>query len=435
MKLGASLCLLSSLAAAANPLPLPMRVEKLDNGFTVALVRLGPSGTVGIYTLVRVGSRNEVEPGHTGFAHLFEHIMFRGTKRFPAAVQQELIQRLGYDDNAWTSEDNTVYTPFGPGAGLARILEREADRMRNLEYSRDDFKTETKAVLGEYNKSYSDPSMKMEELLLEKAFSRHTYRHSVIGFLEDIKKMPLRYDYSLRFFRKYYVPDNCILFVVGDFDEEAVLAQVRALYGPWKGKVHTPKIPDEPPPADEQRVTLPWPNPTQVRIMIGYRTPSGYRESATQTLLSGYLFGPVSRLHKDLVLDRQLVERIEPWFEPHRDARLFHFVIALKRDDAADAVLAALDAEVERLRSGTVDERLFADVQSNLRTGLLLGLDTPARVGEALAWHASPRGDPDGLGRHVEALGALSPTDLAAFARDHLVKTGRTIVTLAPRAP
>ena len=90
---------------------------------------------------------------------------------------------------------------------------------------------------------------------------------------------------------------------------------------------------------------------------------------------------------------------------------------------------------VEALRNGTVDEKLFSDVQSNLKTGLLLGLDTPAKIGEALASYASARGDPDGLSRHVEALGVATPADLAAFARDHLARIGRTIVTLKPRAP
>jgi len=434
MRRAALLALALSASAGASPLPFPIRVETLDNGFRVAMVNLGSGGTVALYTLVRVGSRNEVEPGHTGFAHLFEHIMFRGTERFPADVQRELIQRLGYDDNAWTSEDNTVYTPYGPTAGLARILEREADRMRHLKYSRSVFQTETKAVLGEYNKSYSDPSLKMLELLLKTAFSRHTYRHTVIGFLSDIKRMPQYYDYSLKFHQRYYTPDNCILFVVGDFDEEAVLSQARALYGPWKGTVHRPKFPEEPPARAEKRVTLDWQNPTQVRIMVGYRTPSGYRESAIQTILGDYLLGPISRLHEDLVLDWQVVERMDVWFQPHRDPRLFNFVIVLKRDDVTDAVLAAVDAQVERLRAGDVDEQLFRDVQSHVRTGTLLRLQTPAQIAGSLAWHASSAGHPDGLGRHLEAIQAVQPGDLVKFAHEHLQKNGRTIVTLQPRA-
>src|SRR5207253_9081207 len=176
--------------------------------------------------LMRVGSRNEVEKGRSGYAHFFEHMMFRGTKQHPAEEYNQTVTRLGLNTNAFTSEDMTVYHLYGPAKALPTIIEYEADRFQNLDYDEAQFKTEAGAILGEYAKSASDPEEKLTEVMQNTAFSRHSYKHTTIGFLQDIQAMPSGFAYSREFFRRYYTPDNATVVVVGDFDKADTLAQL-----------------------------------------------------------------------------------------------------------------------------------------------------------------------------------------------------------------
>src|SRR3954468_265275 len=153
LALCALLVTVGAAGSRAGTFPYPIQPETLPNGLRVVFVPMDSPGLFAYFTLVRVGSRDEVEPGHTGFAHFFEHMMFRGTKRFPAEAQQQLVQRLGLDSNAFTWDDETVYYYSGPNQALAEVIELEADRFQHLEYDVEAFRTEAKAVLGEYNKN------------------------------------------------------------------------------------------------------------------------------------------------------------------------------------------------------------------------------------------------------------------------------------------
>lgn len=418
--------------SAAPVLPYQMRVVRLGNGLRLALVKFPSPGIVAYFTLVRAGAREEVEAGHTGFAHLFEHMMFRGSRKYPGDAADALMQRIGYDDNAWTNDDETVYTLYGPSRGLAEAMDREADRFQRLEYSKETFQTETRAVLGEYNKDAADPRFKMEEAFLEAVFARHTYGHTVIGYKRDIEAMTDKYDYSKKFLARYYRPDRCIVFVVGDFDAERVIADAKRLYGGWRGRSRAAKIAAEPPQKKEKELTVDWPTATQTRFMIGWRTSEGYDRAAAQELLSSYLFGPTSKLHKDLVLDRQIVEPIESWYFPHRDPRLFWFVATFKAPEKMADARAAIDAAIDELRAGRVDEKLLADVKSNYRYEALTKLQTPSDLASALARGASPMGDPDGLERLLRAASRVGARDVADFAKAHFSHDSRTVLVLRP---
>jgi zinc protease len=146
---------------------------------------------------VQTGSRNEVEPGHTGFAHLFEHLMFRGTEKYPPEKYEEVLKHAGAASNAFTTDDFTAYHTTFSKEDLEAILMMEADRFQHLKYGEPQFKTESLAVLGEYNKNSADPANKLFEVLQDTAYDRHTYKHTTMGFLKDIQDMPNQYDYSL----------------------------------------------------------------------------------------------------------------------------------------------------------------------------------------------------------------------------------------------
>ena len=183
---------------------------------------------------MRTGSRNEVEPGKSGFAHFFEHMMFRGTENYSPDAYNAVIKEMGADSNAFTSDDLTVYHILAGKAALPKIVEIEADRFQHLQYEEPDFQKEARAVLGEYNKNASNPIEKMVETLYDNAFTTHTYKHTTMGFLKDIENMPNELAYSRQFFDRYYRPDNVVILVVGDADPETVFKLVEKRYGGWK---------------------------------------------------------------------------------------------------------------------------------------------------------------------------------------------------------
>ncbi len=204
--------------AQVKTFPFAYTQQDLPNGLRLVTIPTDSPNLVTIYIVVQTGSRNEVEPGKSGFAHLFEHMMFRGTAKYPPEKYNQILQRAGAASNAFTSDDLTAfYTTFSK-EDLAEILAMEADRFQTLKYSPEYFKTETGAVLGEYNKNSSDPEEKLDEVLHDTAFDRHTYKHTTMGFLKDVQDMPNQYDYSLKFFDRYYRPEYTTIVVAGDVD-------------------------------------------------------------------------------------------------------------------------------------------------------------------------------------------------------------------------
>ena len=184
----------------------PIQKAVLENGLTVYSVPFDSPGIIAYYTVVRTGSRNEVEPGLSGFAHFFEHMMFRGTESYPQEKYNDVLKSLGADSNAFTSDDLTCYHMTIPATALATAVEIEADRFQNLKYDEPSFQKEARAVLGEYNKSASSPFLKLNETMQDTAYTTHTYKHTTIGFLADIRNMPNQYAYSKVFFDRWYRP-------------------------------------------------------------------------------------------------------------------------------------------------------------------------------------------------------------------------------------
>jgi zinc protease len=434
-------CLLPSLASAApakkstKAFPFPSETHKLPNGLKVVFVPYDSPGLVAYYTLVRVGSRNEAEAGRSGYAHFFEHMMFRGTKKYPQEKYNSIVTNAGLNTNAFTSEDETVYHLFGPSVALPTIIEVEGDRFRNLDYSEAQFKTEAGAILGEYVKSASNPEQKMVETLLETAYAAHTYRHSVIGYLEDIKNMPGGFNYSREFFRRYYTPDNCTVVVVGDFDKKAALPLIEKAYGGWTGKLDPVTIPVEPTQTQAKRAHVDWAAPTLPRVWLSWHAPSttDLKMAAVQSVLNGYLFGPVSALHQDLVMGRQLVDSMEPVYENHRDPWLFGVLARAKDPKTLETVEKRILEETALLASGKVDAKRLAAVRSNLKYGAILGLTTADHVAVALARSMSPTADPDFINKLFAEIDKLQPKDLVGFAKKYLADVNRTTVTLVSK--
>ena len=214
--------------------PFPVSVFQLDNGLTVVSVEYDSPGIVAYYTVVRAGSRNEVETGFSGYAHFFEHMMFRGTEKYPTDAYNDVVKRLGADSNAFTTDDWTTYHTVASADALETIMDLESDRFLNLSYSVDDYRTEAGAILGEYNLNFSSPVSLLREKLRDLAFTAHPYEHTTIGLLEDIKAMPGHYDYSVEFYDRYYRPNNAFIVVVGDFEQVELERLATQYYGAWE---------------------------------------------------------------------------------------------------------------------------------------------------------------------------------------------------------
>jgi len=423
----------------------PPTVDHLPNGLTVVTVPAESPGIVAYYTLMRVGSRDEIEAGHSGYAHLFEHMMFRGTEEVPQEEYERRIQSYGADNNAYTTRDFTLYTVTTPVASLADVVALEADRFQHLSYDDDAYRTETGAVAGEYAKNASNPFMRMWETLSEMAFTRHTYGHTTMGYLRDVCAMPGEAAYSREFFQRFYTPDNATIIVAGDVDHDRVLELVRAQYGSWRGHRARTRVRSEPEPRRGARRDLTWTGTTPPRLFIGYRVPAfegggsarsrarSMRQTAALQVVHGLVFGDSSPLHRRLVVDEQKVLELSSWADEfNRDPGLFVVSSTLKPGTGFDEVIAPAQAALDAVAGGEVDAARLDAVRSHIRYSMLMGLDTPSKMADRVAQMIAVGGDPEALDRYLDALAHVSAEDVQHAARDFLTERRRFVVTLSP---
>ena len=435
-KSGAAKAAVNKAATKPGPFvafPYPVEQHTLKNGLRVAFVSFDSPGLVAFYTLVRVGSRNEPEKGRSGYAHFFEHMMFRGTKAHPAEEYAGTISRLGLSENAYTSDDMTVYHLYGSARSLPTVIEYEADRFANLDYSEQAFRTEAGAILGEYSTHASNPDLKLDEALQALAYNKHTYKHTTLGFLEDIQAMPDGYAYSREFFHRYYTPDDATIIVAGDFDRERALAEIEKAWGSWKGKAKPAAVPAEPPQTKAKRAHVDWPRPTLPRLWISWHVPAAgdLKAAAAETLLDEYLFGEASALHQDLILDRQLCESFEGNWGYQRDPGLFGFAAEVKKAaDEAEVERTAI-AAVREAAAGKIDRARLEGVRSRLKYSAALRLDTADKAANWLARMTAVNGDLNYGNKLYAQIDKISAAEVAAYAKRWLTPNNQTTVDLS----
>ncbi|MFK7984433.1 MAG: M16 family metallopeptidase [Sandaracinaceae bacterium] len=427
-------------------------VSRLDNGLTVVSVATDAPGIVAYYTLVRVGARDEVEQGHSGYAHLFEHMMFRGTEQIPQEDYEARLQSFGADNNAYTTQDFTLYTVTAPETALAQIVEIEADRFQHLSYDEDAYRTETGAVRGEYDTHASSPFQGMWEALSEMAFSRHTYGHTTLGYLRDIDAMPEEVDYSRAFFRRYYTPDNTTIIAAGDVDHAALVELVTARYGSWEGRRERPRIPTEPAPREGARRHIDWTSPAAPRVLVGWRTPAfqsgrtavqrarSLRETAALRVVHGLVFSDSSPFYQEQVVEERRLLELGSWAgDLAQDPHLFIAMATLaESDEPATALSETLDSmqgAIDRLGRGEVTPARVEAVKSHVRYAMLGGLSTPSNVANLVAQFVAVGGEVSALDAYLSALADVTVEDVASVARRYLNADRRFAVTLAQTAP
>ena len=418
---------------SADVFPFPVSVFELDNGLKVVSVEYDSPGIVAYYTVVRTGSRNEVEPGFSGYAHFFEHMMFRGTEKYPTDAYNAIIKQMGADSNAFTTDDWTAYHIVASADALETIIDIESDRFLNLQYSEDDFRTEAGAILGEYNLNFSNPVALLREKLHGRAFMFHPYKHTTIGLLADIEDMPDHYDYSRQFYDRYYRPNNSVIVVVGDVDAGELERLVTQYYGGWQPGDFEPMIPVEPPQTRERTDDVTWPNPTLPFIMLGYHAP-GFSDQTIDMpaldVLSQLLFAETSPLFQKLYLEEQVVDVLSGGAVDHRDGPLFTIIARVTDPGRVEYVRDAIIEEIDRMKSEMVDAVVLADTKSHMRYQFAMGLDNPAAVAETLAHYLQLTTDPETVNRVYRLYDDVSPEDIQNIATTYFPATNRTVVTL-----
>jgi zinc protease len=425
--------------AAASPafkLP-PIEQLTLENGMKVALLRDSSSPVVAIQVWYRAGSKDEPRD-RRGSAHMFEHMMFRGTERVRPEGHARFIASLGGEYNAQTTEDATFYKDLVPSAYLDFVVGLEAERMRHLLFRDEVIATEREVVKEEIRRQLGDPVVRGLLRFLAIAYRQHPYGWTAAGTIEDLDRTTAA---DLRgFYDAYYQPSNALLVVVGD----TTLAEVRAA-----AEKHFGSIPGAPPPPRPARVAVEPPQtelrrqvlePSQIGIVYtGYQLPPGGHADIPALQVASVLLGAGESARL-----RQRIRAVDPArkrplgidaavpFLVREDPGVFLTIGVYREAEDGEAVEAAMLDEVSRLakKPPAVDEVRRAKQQ--ILASFVFGMDSPVGLAEQLGQAWILTGDPGSLAGELDAIDKVTPADVARVAATHLVPARATVVVVPP---
>ena len=426
---------LPAMAQGGNKIfPYKYSIDDLPNGLRLITVPTDYPNLVSLYIVVQTGSRNEVESGKSGFAHLFEHLMFRGTEKYSAEAYNEVFKNAGADTNAYTSDDRTVYHATFSKEDLDQIMMVEADRFQNLKVPEELFKTETRAVLGEYNKNATNPINKLFEVLRDTAYQSHTYKHTTMGFLRDVENMPNQYDYSLEFFRRYYRPEYTTIIITGDVKRDDALAMTKKYWSAWTRGEYKPQIPREAEQAKEMTAHIDWPSPTLPWVAVAYKGPAytdEQKDMPSMDLISNLGFSQNSELYQRLVIREQKVDALFASFEDHLDPYLLTVMARVKDPKDINYVRQEIIKTFDSFKTTKVSKEKLEAVKSNLKYSFALAMDNSQAIASTLAPYVSLRRTPETINKLFDVYASITPEDIQQMAGKYFVEKQRTIVTLS----
>jgi zinc protease len=420
--------------AGRDILPFEATETTLANGLKVIVVPTGLPNLVSLQIPVQTGSRNEIEAGKTGFAHFFEHMMFRGTQKYPPAAYEAIITKAGARQNAYTTDDYTNYHVTFAKEDLEQILEIEADRFQNLDYPEEAFRTEARAVLGEYNKNFANPIQKLFEVQRDAAYTTHTYKHTTMGFIADIEAMPDQMAYAQEFFRRWYRPEYTTVIVAGDVEPKQVLPLVEKYWGGWERGDYTAEVPAEPAPKGPVYAHVDWTSETLPWVTVAFHGPAfseSEKDAAALELALELAFGETSPLYQQLVVEEQKVDQFGSIGSSDKDPGLASVLARVK--DPADALYVRdrVLATFESMRRELPDAKRLAAAKSNLRYGLARTFDNTEAIASTLARFVHFSRSYGTLNKLFRVYDALTPQDLLAASRRYLTDERMVVTTLS----
>jgi zinc protease len=409
----------------------------LKNGLTVVLDPDHETPTVAVAVTYRVGSSSEVE-GRTGFAHLFEHMMFQGSKHAKKGQHFALISERGGSLNGTTNSDRTNYFEELPASELELALWLEADRMRWLAVTPENFENQRAVVEEEFrmrvqNEAYGPASQRLEELVF-KGYA--PYAHTTIGSMADLDAA--QFEWVKSFHDQHYAPNNAVLTIAGDFEPARALRLVEQYFGPAERKsvpeLVLPPMPEHP---NVEHVTLQDDHARTPGFLSGYmippaRTPDHYALELASRLLTN---GESSRLYLRLVHEQAVASSVSAWTEDHRGPDQFGLMAVLTDKGRLPAVEAAVEAELSHLAKTPPTEPELDKIKRQVAAGFLFGLQTNLSRATELGEFEANFGDARLLADELPHYLAVTPVALSEAVARYLTPERRCLVEVLPRSP
>lgn len=408
----------------------------LDNGLKVVMNPDHAAPTVAVSVTYGVGSSSEVE-GRTGFAHLFEHMMFQGSKHAKKGEHFTLISDRGGSLNGTTNSDRTNYFEVLPANELELALWLESDRMRWLAVTPENFENQRAVVEEEFrmriqNQAYVPGTLRLGELV----FTGYApYAHPTIGSMADLDAA--KFDWVKDFHDQHYAPDNAVLTIAGDFEPDQAMALAQKYFAPAERKnppaLTFAPLPDKP---NAGRATLEDNNARTPGFMFGFmippsRTPEHYALELASVLLAD---GESSRLYRKLVHDRAVAERVSAWTDDHRGPDQFSVMAVLTEKGKLPDVEAAIDGELAELRRAPPKAAELEKAKRRLRSSFVFGLQTNMGRAIQLGEFETHWGDARLLARELSQYLAVTPEQVQQAAARYLTPERRSLVEVLPAA-
>ena len=410
----------------------------LDNGLDVIVHENHGCPIVAVNVWYHVGSKNE-RPGRTGFAHLFEHLMFKGSQNVPSDTHLTLVSRVGGEGNAFTTEDTTTYLETVPAQYLPLVLWLEADRMATLRIDRQTFEAERQVVKEERRWRYEDtPFGLLTEILYDQAYSVHPYKHTAIGSMEDLEAASV--EHVQEFFDTYYVPENATLVLVGDFESAEALALVKQYFDrvPRAARPVPRDIPREPPQTEQRRITLTasqnWPLPAVV--VAHHITYDGHPDAYPLHIAAKVLSdGQSSRIFRRLVYDEQIAVSASGAGSLIEDPNLFYAVsIVQPGSTPADSETALID-ELERLKTELISDDELQRAKNQFARDYVFTRATVEQKANHLSHAAVIHDDITTADGEFDIFMNITKADVQRVARTYFTEHNRMVLTVRPPAP
>jgi zinc protease len=401
----------------------------LKNGLRVITVEDRSAPVVALAVAYDVGSRDECE-GRTGFAHLFEHMMFKGSENVGSREHNFLIANNGGTMNGTTNVERTLYFEAVPSNQLELVLFLEADRMRSLEVNQANFDNQREVVKEERRlRLDNEPYGKSGERLRELMYDNFAYKHSVIGSMDDLNAASV--EDARQFFKTYYAPNNAVLVLVGDFRTEDALARVRKYFEPIPRQPAPPPVDAaEPEQKEERRATIEDPLARLARVQIAFKTAPGATPDhyALRVLSAALQSGQSSRLYQRLVKEKELVTAVGGFAEESRGAGGFYIQATLRPNVKPEDVEAAVYEEIERLKREPIADWELEKAINSTRAAFINSVGTSLERANQIAEFAVYFKDPGLVNTLPEKVAAVTKDDVRRVAEKYLKQTNRTVV-------
>ena len=409
---------------------------RIKNGLRVIISPDHAAPVVSVSIAYNVGSRDE-RPGRTGFAHLFEHMMFKGSENVADGELSALIENYGGDHNGQTNEDHTIYFEQVPTNQHDMVMFLEADRMRALAITQDTLDNQREAVKEERRLRFDNqPYGKTSEAMNELAFENFGNKHSVIGSMADLDAASI--EDVTAFFKTYYVPNNAAIAIAGDVEPAVALEKVRKYFenipqGPLPPKVDS----SEPPQKGERRRTMEDPLARLTLVDTAYHIPGGLNPDmdALSALASILGSGRSARLYDSLVRQQQIAVQVYASASANKGPGLFYVEAIAAPGRAVPDLEAAMHAEVEKIKNGPIQEWELEKARNAARSALVNSLRNSLQRAILLSRYAVYYDDPGVINTRYERIASVKIEDVRRVARQYLVPENRTVIITTPPKP